>query len=85
MAARKSPRSYKPYLEMDREGVVTMVDPVSVDDDSIVKRLGHVAAPRTDDDCPESLRDDLARLYRDFVRELMYQPGGRLELVRLHR
>lgn len=77
--------SYRPYLEMDAEGMVRLVDPVGPDDDSIVRRLGEVADPATADLCPPALRGEFDALYRDWVEEMLWTPGGRLELRRLHR
>lgn len=80
MAATKRPRSYEPYLEMDREGIVTLVDPVGPDDDATFTKLGDIAKRRTIDSCPEALWPAYDRLYGDYVRGLEAEREERAEL-----
>ncbi len=66
------------YLMLDLDDQVRVCRP-----DGTSTSIGHVASPRTDDACPEELRDDLATLYIDFVRGLRAMPGaGSLRLTR---
>lgn len=75
--------AYARRLEMDPDGTVTLIDPIGPDDDSECARLGHVASPRTADACPPELEDDLDRLYRDYVADLEFGPGGLVEFERV--
>lgn len=78
MGKRKTYGPDSDYLRMDRDDIVHVCRP----DDSSTP-IGHVASPRTDDACPEELRNDLAYLYADFVRGLRAMPSsGKLPWVK---
>lgn len=76
---------YAKRLEIDRDGVVTLVDPIGPDDDSEFTRLGHVASGPTADACPDELQRELVRLYSDWLGGVAESPGGGGVLMGMHR
>lgn len=76
--------AYAKRLEIDRDGTVTLIDPIGPDDDSEFTTLGHVASGSTADACPDELQGDLRVLYADWIDAVAESPGGGGALRRMH-
>lgn len=62
MAAATLHKPDSDYLRVDLDDQVHVCHP-----DGTTTPIGHVASTRTDDACPEELRDDLSREYFAFL------------------
>jgi hypothetical protein len=69
MATRKHYGPDSDYLRMNGDGMVFLCSP-----EGASHPIGHVCGP--DDACPEGLKDEFSRCYRDFLSGLQATPGS---------